>query len=168
ITRTTRLRRLRLVVVTRFELLDVVRDLVVLRDDLFEVLVELLAGLLEVVRLDRGPEQHRDAADERERRFGILDPRDVVGHVRPQGRGRESLLPADRVEYSDDAGGTLVAGRPDAEKGADLRVGCAARETNGPGVGYLREECAQGQHQTHLTAPGQLEDQVAVGLPAQM
>src|SRR2546421_488780 len=98
----------RLLGVARLELLDVGGDLRVLGDDLGEVPVELAHGLVEIREVERDAEQRQHALDERQRRLRVLAAGDVVGHVRPEARRREPVVPADGVDDADDAGGAFV------------------------------------------------------------
>src|SRR5262249_38776783 len=125
--------------VTRLELLDVVRDLRVLRDDLFQVGIELLHRLLEISDVDRRAEERRDALHEGQGRPWGLDTRDVVRNVGPEARRRQPLLLADRVEDAHDPGGPFVLRRARAEKNGELRIRRAAGKTDGPGVRHLGE-----------------------------
>src|SRR5262249_56999498 len=125
--------------VTRLELLDVVRDLRVLRDDLFQVGIELLHRLVEVCHVDRRAEERRDALYEGQGRPGVLDARDVVRNVGPEARRREPLLLADRVQDADDPGRPFVLRRARAETNGQLRIRRAAGKADGPGVRHLGE-----------------------------
>ena len=126
------------------------------------------AASREVGEVRLGVQQGQHAPDEGQGRPRILDAGDVVRHVRPQAGRRHARLAAEGVEHAHDAGRALVARRPEAQARGQLGIVGAARQPDGPGVGHLGEQRAQGEDQRGPGAPGQLEHRRAVGAPLEM
>ena len=151
---------------TLLELLDVGLRVRIGRDRLAHLGRVLRLRLVELVHVDRCPEQVAEACAEGLGRAGARSERDVVRHGRPEAHRPQLGGAARVVENADDPRRPLVARELEPELLDEARVGRGAGHRRRPGVRHVGEQRAEGHDELDAELAGEPDHEVGECAPA--